>query len=276
MKLSLNTVNFGKNLDNRLEISKILDLLKKYNIYHLETSPLYHSSEKTLGEYNIEDFDILTTTPKIDYTISKNDNFELFKNTFYNSQKKLGYIELDSLVFPDGNDLLSNYGLTLWDLISDFKDKEYVRKIGVRVKSTDELIKIIDTVDIDIVQLPLNLIDHRFVGILKELKQKHVEIHSYSTFLQGILLLQNYEIPHYFNEIKQILEKIPNPKMAFALSFPKLIKEIDKITVAIASYSELQTIIQMYNLDVGIINYEEYKITADKYLLPNKFNKYIM
>ena len=81
MKLSLNTINFGNNLDNKLEISKILDYAQKSGIYSIETSPLYYNSQKTLGEYNIDNFDILTTTPKIDFSLSRNDNFELFKNT---------------------------------------------------------------------------------------------------------------------------------------------------------------------------------------------------
>ena len=68
----------------------------------------------------------------------------------------------------EANDLLGQNAYELWDLLSDFKDKEYVEKIGVSVYTPEQLIEIIDKFDIDIVQLPLNLLDQRFVYLMKE------------------------------------------------------------------------------------------------------------
>ena len=70
------------------------------------------------------------------------------------------------------------------------KNKKLINKIGVSVYDVDELEEIIDTHQIDIVQLPSNIFDQRFMksGILARLKSLEVEIHARSTFLQGLLL----------------------------------------------------------------------------------------
>ena len=44
--------------------------------------------------------------------------------------------------------------------------------------------------NIDLIQIPLNLFDRRFEkqGYLEKFKKKHIEIHTRSIFLQGLLL----------------------------------------------------------------------------------------
>src|SRR5574344_2281546 len=116
MKLGLGTVQFGSNYGisnkngqpDKLEIQKILDYAKDNGITTIDTAHLYGTSEEVLGEFNLEDFDVITKTIKIDKTLSKEENFERFKNAFYFSQRRLGYIPLYGLMFHSEDDLLSN------------------------------------------------------------------------------------------------------------------------------------------------------------------------
>ena len=265
MKIELDTIGLKINH----ETEKLLDYAKDQGIYSLET---HTSSEKIIGQYRIEDFDISAKTAIIDKTLSREENFNKFKSLFSQSQKNLGYVPIHSLVFSREDDLLSEQGLSLWDLAEDFKDKEYVYKIGVRAKSPEKLIEIIDRIDIDIVQIPLNMLNQSFLGLLPELKEKRIEIHTYSTFLQGILLNETYNIPYYFNDIRQIIDSIPSPKSAYALSFPKLIKQIDKISIGCKTKEELEKIIQTYNYPVCTIDYSKFKVDDKKFINPDIFN----
>ena len=138
MKLALDTSYICKS-DN---IQSLLDYASDLGIVTLDTSALYPNSEHCLGQYHLENFDVITKTIMYDYTLSRYENFENIKNTFYSSQRKLGYIELYGILFSSGNDILDFP--ELWDLICDFKDKDYVYKIGVNVSTPDEIIKIID------------------------------------------------------------------------------------------------------------------------------------
>lgn len=273
MKIELEAAQFG--LNNKCsydDIQNLLEFAKGNGISSVCISANNKNAEQVLGQCRIDDLDITTNTIRIDNSLSRNDNFDNFRDEFYKTQKRLDYIELYGLMLS-AEDLLSPQGLALWDLATDFKEKEYVYNIGVSVDNTQDLIDVIDTVDIDIVQLPLNLINHKFIGLLPELKRKGIEIHTNSTFLQGLLLLNEYQIPEYFREIKNILTKIPEPKMAYALSFPKLIKEVDKIIIGCYNSQELETIIEMYNYPTENIDYSEFSVTDEKFITPSVINK---
>lgn len=276
-KLALGTVQFGINygISNKNgqvsieEVGRILDYAKENGINTLDTASLYGTSEEVLGQFNLEDFNVVTKTIKINNTLDRQENFEMFKEAFYSSQRKLGYIELYGLLFHSQDDLLSKNGNELWDLVSDFKEKQYVQKIGVSVYEPEILLEIIDKFDIDIVQLPLNILDQRFVGVLDELKAKNIEVHTRSTFLQGLLLMENNEINPYFEEIKPLLAKIPSPKIAYALDFAKNLEQIDKIVLGCTLQKELQEIIMMYNKNIEKIDYSGFKVTNQNYINPS-------
>ncbi len=279
MKLGLGTVQFGCNygISNTKgqvsfdEIERILNYAKEQGIDTLDTASLYGNSEEVLGKFNLEDFKVVTKTVKADKTLSRSENFDRFRDSFYESQKKLGYITLYGLMFHEAEDLLGKNGNELWDLVCDFKEKNYVEKIGVSVYYPEVLINIIDKFDIDIVQLPLNLLDQRFVYLLKELKEKNIEIHTRSTFLQGLLLMEDYDINPYFDEIKPLLKQIPKPKLDYALQFVKNIKEVDKIIVGTTCLNDLKGILEALNSKIEDLDFDKFKVADEKYILPQNW-----
>ena len=279
MKIALGTVQFGidygiSNKNGKVsiqDVAEILDYAREQGIDTLDTASLYGNSEEVLGKFDLEDFNVITKTTKIDKTLDRHQNFEKFKEAFFASQKRLGYIQLHGLMFHEANDLLSDSGLALWDLVDDFKQKEYVRKIGVSVYTPNQLEEVINKVDIDIVQLPLNILDQRFLYLLPELKKKNIEIHTRSTFLQGLLLMNVNSINEYFYPIKHILEKLPQEKLATTLAFAKNIEEIDKIVVGVTSKNELHEICSLYNKDVEKVDFSEFKLDDENFINPSKW-----
>lgn len=279
MKLGLGTVQFGCNygISNKNgqvsfnEIEKILNYAKSVGIDTIDTASTYGCSEEVLGKFDLSDFNVVTKTIKVDKTLDRNTNLEKFREAFYQSQKKLGYIQLHGLMFHESNDLLGQNANELWDLVCDFKEKEYVRKIGVSVYTPEQLIEIIDNFDIDIVQVPLNILDQRFVYLMKELKTKGIEVHTRSTFLQGLLLMKDYEINPYFDEIKPLLRQIPEPKLSYALQFANNIKEVDKIIVGVTKEEELKEIVEAIKNEVKYIDFDKFKINDEKFLMPQNW-----
>ena len=276
MKLALGTVQFGldygiSNKSGKVpsdKISQILEYAKSQGIYTIDTASLYGTSEEVLGQFDLDDFEVITKTTKIDKTLDRHENFERFKEAFFASQKKLGYTQLHGLMFHEANDLLSAQGLALWDLVEDFKQKGYVRKIGVSVYSPEQLEEILKIVDIDIVQFPLNILDQRFLYLLPELKKKNIEIHTRSTFLQGLLLMNIADIDPYFDLIKPVLEKLPQNKLETALGFVKNIKEVDKIVVGVTKKIELEQISLSYNQSINEIDFSKFAVKDEKFINP--------
>ena len=104
----------------------------------------------------------------------------------------------------------------------------------------------------DMVQAPLNLIDMRLVtsGWLQCLKERAIEVHTRSTFLQGLLLLPRQDIPAQFDRwsglwdrwhqwLEQHGESAARACLALPLSFP----EIDRVVVGTDSATQLRQLL---------------------------------
>ena len=140
-----------------------------------------------------------------------------------------------------------------------------MEKIGCSIYSPDELNFIFNSLDVDIIQAPLNLLDRRLIesGWLSKMKINGVEIHSRSTFLQGLLLMSKQNIPSSFNHSKKIFEKWFEfinknnlSQLSACLSFVKSINEIDKILIGVQNSTQLMEIINTKIFDMKLLNTE--------------------
>ena len=103
----------------------------------------------------------------------------------------------------------------------------------------------------DIVQAPLNLVDHRLhtSGWLQRLKNGLVEVHTRSVFLQGLLLMSRADIPEYFrtwtplwDRWERWLEKSPLDAVQACLAFPFSFPQIDQVIVGVDSVEHFMQI----------------------------------
>ena len=99
-----------------------------------------------------------------------------------------------------------------------------IEKFGVSVYTPDEIRECLNYPEIKAIQLPYNLLDNRLdkSGILRELKQRGIDIIARSIYLQGLLLLE--DIPErlsaarpYVSEIAQLAasEHLTPKELAF-------------------------------------------------------------
>jgi len=258
MKLALGTAQFGMNYGisnsigkiNFAEAKEILALCRAEHISTIDTAQVYGESETMLGNSGLENFDIVT---KIAYK-NNCDSIEI-------SLERLKLSHIYAALLHDENEISEkNYAK-----LENYKSQGLVQKIGVSVYSPVKLEMIMKDYKIDIVQLPLNILDQRFLPLLPKLKEKGIEVHIRSVFLQGLLLMEN--IPDYFNSIKHILNKMPKDKLGFCLHFVKNIEEVDKIVIGVTSKNELRQIVCAYNKKT--FDYSEYMIDDEKIVNPS-------
>jgi aryl-alcohol dehydrogenase-like predicted oxidoreductase len=256
MKLCLGTVQFGMKygISNKTgkvkyeEVEKILDFCNEKGICTIDTANAYGESESILGNFDLNDYNIITK-------ITCSDQIE-------KSLEKLKLSSLYGILIHNENLVGDN-----WSKLLYYKSKGIVKKIGVSVYSPDKLLSIIDNYSIDIVQLPLNILDQRFLFLLKRIKKAKIEIHARSIFLQGLLLMNYSQIPDYFSQIKPILSKIPKDKLGFTLNFVKNIDEIDRIVIGVTSKKELEGIYTAYQKKT--FDYSEYSINDENMINPS-------
>lgn len=266
MRLSLGTVQFGldygisnsQGRTTRDEVCRILELAAREGIAVLDTATLYGTSEEALGDClpASHGFKVVTKTPHFRTSkITPEDALQL-GSVFNNSLRKLGQRQVYGLLVHHADDLLAEGGEHLMGAMLELKAKGQVAKVGVSVYDGDQIDRILDKYDIDLVQVPVNVFDQRLLvsGKLAALKKAGVEVHARSLFLQGLLLMPLERVPDYFASIKQKVQDYQAYLQASrlsliqgALAFASSCKEIDDAILGVCSVEELRGILDAWH-----------------------------
>ena len=151
-----------------------------------------------------------------------------------------------------------------------------IKNIGVSVYEVQELKKILSYFKIDIIQIPVNILDHRFLkkNLLKKIKRQVKEIHVRSIFLKGLLLKNKLTRPKYFNKwsifkkVDTFFEKNNFNRLDFCLNFVRNIKEIDKIIIGVSSKKQLLHILKTKKKTSKLPNFLTQNVAPKKLLIP--------
>ena len=262
MKLALGTVQFGidygiANTKGQVqieEVQSIIDYAKKKGVNMLDTASGYGDSEEVLGKAGIDNFQIITKTT----SIKKGVNGVV--RIFHQSLKNLKQQKVYGLLIHDIDEIEHKQFDALLIELARLKQQGLVKKIGASVYNSQQIDYILDNFPIDLIQLPINILDQRLVNdeSLVKLKKYNVEIHARSVFLQGLLLMPIDTIPSWFNPIKDALKlfhkqakKQNLTKLQLALGFVQSLTEIDKVVVGVNSLQQLREIIDASSVKVN-------------------------
>lgn len=212
-KIGLGTVQWGMRygVANRSgrpdanEVAQMLRLASESGITLLDTAKAYGDAETVIGQV-VQDmyrWRVVTKIPAIHDENFGDPEAKVLSDAFHESRRRLNSPKVYGLLVHNAEDLLSASGIRLWEELQIFKAESLVSKVGVSVYEPDQLSRILDRFPIDLVQLPLNLYDQRFLreGLLARTKRSGVEVHVRSVFLQGLLLLPPNQLPGQFSGI---------------------------------------------------------------------------
>jgi aryl-alcohol dehydrogenase-like predicted oxidoreductase len=238
------------------EVSRMLRLARESGITLLDTAQAYGDAESVIGlaGEDLHGWRIVTKTAPI-----KDGNFgdreaSALSDTLQESKRRLGSPKLYGLLVHNAEELFAVDGQRLWRVLEEFKEQELVIKIGVSVYEPDQLSGILDCYPIDMVQLPLNLYDQRFLqaGLLTRARLSGVEVHARSAFLQGLLLLPPSRLPEQFSRIHADhvrlygeLEASGITPLEASLRFCLNQSEIDQVIVGCETRGQLEGIVAL-------------------------------
>jgi aryl-alcohol dehydrogenase-like predicted oxidoreductase len=282
-KIALGTVQFGidygvNSVDGQVEpeeVKKILSYANLKDIDLLDAAPAYGNSEKILGRMNVSNFKVITKTRHFDGLEIDNNDVKLLINDFHHSLKDLEQDSVYGVLIHNADDLLKPGAEKLLDQLQELKQAEKIVKIGVSVYNHNQLQPILDNFDIDLVQLPFNILDRRMIdsGMLAALHSKGTEVHARSVFLQGLLLMSEQNRPDKFNrwsDLWKIWHEWLNDNQITALEatirHAISIPEISKVLVGVDTKDQLKEIMiasdgilpniptELYTNDVNLLN----------------------
>ena len=287
MKIALGTVQWGMNygISNQSgqvplpECEHILQQAKRYGIDTLDTAIAYGNSESCIGRLNryTDDFKIITKIP----SLKNNLSFDI-RTMFEHSLKRLKRNKIYALMTHDANDLLSSEANQLINQLLDLKNTKQVEKIGVSVYSPQQLLKICEIFLPDIVQIPFNIFDQRFLqsGLLTQLTKNNIEIHARSLFLQGLLLMDQQKMPDFFSPLTKnfsLLAQVTNSnscsKLDVCLAFAKRFTAIKRVVLGVCNRQQLLEILYSYQYPkLDGIDFAEFACNNEKLINPALWN----
>jgi aryl-alcohol dehydrogenase-like predicted oxidoreductase len=248
-KIALGTVQFGLDygISNRAgrvtpdAVAAILELAAEQGLDTLDTAVAYGSSEETLGEVLsarritfelVSKFSAETTTEAFDEVLA--DSLRRLR-----TKRLKGYLahSFDSFTDPGVREALVRA-----------KGDGRIRQFGVSVYYPQQVSWLLEQgIDFDLIQLPLNVFDQRFLPLLPELKDRWVEVHVRSVFLQGLYFLSPTELPPHFEPVAEKLERLRGlckdhgvPLSAALLNYAVLDNNLDKVVIGVQNSAELR------------------------------------
>ena len=246
--------NFSNKTQPIKELIQILNVCKKLNINHIDAAESYDFFKKYKKK--------LPKNIKIDTKISLKDIHS------YNGLKKnllTKYINkdifIDTLLIHDGDNILENKEIKKIKILHKLKKEKIISKVGISIYNFDILKKIILKLNLDVIQIPYNLVDKRIEKFKKLLNEKKILIYVRSVFLQGSLLKEvnnRKQLKSIFTKVQKLGKKVNQSNLEICLSFIFYNDLIDKIIIGVRNLKEMKQLMSCK------ISPQKYNINFDK------------
>ena len=291
MELGIGSVQFGLNYGvsnttgrtSEAEVRRVLALAAASGVRMLDTAAAYGDSEVVLGRClsSCHSYLVITKTVPLDSFTTVENSGRIVREGVFRSLARLDQNSVYAILVHNPGDLLGPNGEAVWAELEKIKAEGRMKKIGVSVYEGEEIDALLSRFPIEIIQVPLNVLDQRLIkgGQLQRLKKKGVEIHARSVFLQGLLLMDPVQAPNYFNPIKEQLIKWRrfveangfSPSKA-ALSFIRSRPEVDVVLIGVNQAAQLLTNIEEFSTSENLsLDYSSFALDDPLYVNPAKW-----
>lgn len=295
-KLVLGTAQLGLNYgiankSGKPTENKVFEIMKyavENGISYFDTAYSYGNSEIIIGKFlNIYEAyknKIKIITKMVSLKEEKLDEKNI-NNLFFESLHRLGQDSIYCYMIHNFNDIENNCD-EVGKFFLKLKENGYIKKIGVSIYEPYQLEFLVKYFDFDLIQLPISIFDQRFITdkFLQRLKRKNIEIHARSIFLQGLLFLEENNLPPKMNKFKDFISRLNEisikynlSKEGIALLFVNTINEIDKIVIGVEKIGQLQRNVKIlsksesFNKIKTIINFEDFFIKDKNIIDPRRW-----
>ena len=213
MRFILGTAQFGLDygINNSAgavsctEIERILSVCIAGGINTLDTAILYGNSEEKLGRVGIRNWNVITKLPLVPSDVA---NIYLhWSKELSGSCQRLRIDSFEAILLHRPQQLLEPCGASLYAALQRLKADGIMRKIGISVYGPQEALQIAKQFPIDLVQMPVSILDQRLLtsNFGSFARANAIEIHARSVYLQGLLLMTR--VPAWFAQWQAVFDE---------------------------------------------------------------------
>ncbi|MFA5405624.1 MAG: aldo/keto reductase, partial [Ignavibacteria bacterium] len=220
-------------------------------------------------------FNVITKLPVCD--VNKVENIVNSSLNRLNTDSVYGYLIHNVKAVKKNNDVFYE--------LQKIKEKGLIKKIGFSLYNTSELETLFaNKIDFNIIQVPYNLFDQRFESYFKLLKEKNIELHIRSVFLQGLFFIKPEKLDSEFLPVKEKIKLLNDvsmksgiPIQVLCLSFVLRNSFVDKVVIGIDGNEHLLDLLSMeQKISEAFSYYDELKSLKEdnpNIILPYKWGK---
>ena len=270
MWLCLGTVQFGMDygiigqkkpsVEDSVEC---LDYATQNGIGAIDTATAYGTAEEVTGIFlrkkTISRDKLFISSKMLPNVLDdyKSDQYvPKIREHLLNSLKVLGTDYLDAYMLHSAR---YAYRPDILEALYEVKKEGLAKKVGVSVYEPDEAKACFASPYVDFIQLPYSVFDHRMkdAGVFDPVASDGVEIHTRSAFIQGLILLDEDQVPPYLEKAKPIVTKIKKiceengmSRVALALAYVKMENVPTHLVFGVDNLDQLKQDIELFQQEI--------------------------
>lgn len=280
-RVALGTVQFGLDYGIQSpypqvsleEVDRIVAYAQQAGIDTIDTAAAYGESEQVLGK-------VLSRYKREFKIVSKltSSSPDEARQVVATSLKKLKNNHLYGYLIHDFEQFKNNQ--KIYTVLQNIQSEQKVDKIGFSFYFPKDLEYVLQNkIPFELVQLPYNIFDRRFEPYLDELKERNVEIHARSIFLQGLFFRNSHTLPKHFEPVKnkiislqRLANKFSLPINILCLLFVLRKLQIDKLVLGVHTVAQLKDNLEASNflnrIDELTPQFDSYQVENVKMIVP--------
>lgn len=275
MELCLGTVQFGMDygISGQKQPSveqavEMLDFATQNGITTIDTANAYGTAEDVVGTFLSKKtvardnlFIISKFRPNLLDEVTPDEYYSVMRANLENTLSRLHTDYLDSYMLHSARYIFDD---EIIDTLNLMKRDGLVKRVGVSVYEPEEAMKCIERPNVEFMQLPYSIFDQRMEksGVFEAAKNDGIQIHSRSAFIQGLILMEEDEVPPFLAKAKPIVGKISLlcqrhglSRISLAMNYVKQQSRISHLVFGVDNIGQLKENIQIFQEDIpaGII-----------------------
>lgn len=270
MELCLGTVQFGMDYgikgQKQPSVERAVEMLEyatHNGITTIDTANAYGTAEDVVGVFLSKKtvsrdklFIISKFRPNLLDEVSPNEYYSVMRANLENTLSRLHTDYLDSYLLHSARYVFDD---EIIETLNSMKRDGLVRRVGVSIYEPEEAKKCIDRPNVEFMQLPYSIFDQRMekTGVFEYAKKDNIQIHSRSAFIQGLILMNENEVPDFLSKAKPIVRKIDVlchrhgiSRISLAMNYVKQQSRISHLVFGVDNINQLKENIQIFQEDI--------------------------
>lgn len=270
MKLRLGTVQFGMDYgvigQKKPELDycvNCLDYATQNGITAIDTAEAYGTAQevvgaflkkKTIPRYNL---DISTKfKPNVLDDVSPKDYKKVILERLQDTLRVLHTDYVDAYLFHSARYVFNQ---AMIEALYTVVETGLARSVGASVYEPAEALECIRNPLIKFTQFPYSLFDHRMkdAGVFAAAAGSDCNIEVRSAFIQGLILLDEAEVPEFLAEAKPIIKKLKKiaeetgiSRVALAMAYIKREQVVSHLVFGVDNIEQLKEDLELFDQDI--------------------------